>query len=88
MIRIQKIVNDTLKTPKGKWSRQSLTFFVSFIISILLGIIATFLSYFLNITVNETAMHIFDGFMTLTGVMSGTSIVSKLVEFKKAEKSE
>lgn len=80
-----KLIDDTLKT-NGKWSRQSLTFLTSFVVSIILGSILTWASFHLNITINPIAENVFNSFMTLTGVMSGTSIASKLVEAKKAEK--
>lgn len=86
MKTLQKIIDDTLKDSKGKWSRQSLTFLTSFVVSIILGAILTGASFYLNITINPIAENVFNSFMTLTGVMSGTSIASKLVEAKKAEK--
>ena len=36
---IKDIINDTLKSPQGKWSRKNLTMFVSLVISICLSFI-------------------------------------------------
>ncbi|HSE99891.1 MAG TPA: hypothetical protein VLA48_03260 [Nitrososphaeraceae archaeon] len=83
---LNKIISDTLKNKEGVWSRQSLTFLTSFAVSIILGSILTWASFHLNITINPIAENVFNSFMTLTGVMSGTSIASKLIESKKADK--
>lgn len=36
---IQKIVNDTLKSPNGKYSRKNLTMFLSMVVSIIVSFI-------------------------------------------------
>lgn len=80
---MKKIIDDTLKNKDGTWSKQSLTFFLSFSISVFLGINLTAVSFYMNITVNPIAENVFNSFMMLTGVMSGTNIWNKIVENKK-----
>lgn len=82
---MKKIFDDTLKT-NGKWNRQALTFFASFTMSVILGTTLTGLSFFLNIVTNPIAENVFNSFIMLTGVMSGTNIWNKIVDIKKAEK--
>lgn len=80
---MKKIINDTLKNKDGTWSKQSLTFFVSFSITIFLGLNLTAASFYFKVTVNPIAENIFNSFLMLTGVMSGTNIWNKIVEYKK-----
>jgi len=82
---VNKILNDTLKNKDGTWSKQSLTFLVSFLMSIILGVSLTALSFFLNITINPVAENVFNSFIMLTGVMSGTNIWNKIVEYRKEQ---
>lgn len=82
---MNKILNDTLKNKDGTWSKQSLTFLVSFLMSIILGVSLTALSFFLNITINPVAENVFNSFIMLTGVMSGTNIWNKIVEYRKEQ---
>jgi hypothetical protein len=74
MTIFQKIINDTLKTPKtGKWSRKSLTMFVSFIMSIIIGIYIVISDYFLHEEINRYAIDVFYGFLVIAG---GTSVLT------------
>lgn len=82
---MQKILNDTLKNKDGTWSKQSLTFLVSFLMSIMLGAVLTALSFLLNITINPVAENVFNSFIMLTCVMSGTNIWNKIVENKNEQ---
>ena len=81
-----KLIDDTLKKKDGTWDKQALTFFASFSMSILLGAVLTGLSFFLNIVVNPVAENVFNSFIMLTGVMSGTNIWNKIVDYKKENK--
>lgn len=85
---LNKIVDDTLKKRDGFWDKQAITFFASFIMSVLLGVTIVGLSFYLNIVVNPAAENVFNSFMVLTGVMSGTNIWSKIVDNKKVKDEE
>jgi len=77
MVSSYKIISDTLKTPNGKWSRKSLTLFVSFNISIILGFYIVISDYILDKEINKYAIEVFNGFMLLTGAMSGITVADK-----------
>lgn len=82
MKEIYKILNDTLKGPSGKYSRKSLTMFISFGVSILLGSYIVFANYITEIPVNEYAIDVFYGFLMLAG---GTSVVTVWDKFKNRD---
>lgn len=84
---LNKIINDTLKK-NGFWDKQAVTFFASFTMSVLLGITITGLSFYMNIVINPAAENVFNSFIMLTGVMSGTNIWSKIVDNKKIKDAE
>ena len=69
---MKKIINDTLKSPNGKWSRKSLTMLVSFLVTILLGIKIVFTK-----EVNTSAIDVFQGFLLLVGALSGITVWDK-----------
>lgn len=79
---LTNIINDTLKDESGKWSKQSLTFLVSFILTSAIGITILTLSFTMNVIINPVAENVFNSFMILTGVMSGTTTWNKIVELK------
>lgn len=69
---LKKIFTDTLKSPNGKWSRKSLTLFVSFLMCIVLAIHIV-LAPFFGILINDYTLKVFDGFMFLVvGLTVGT----------------
>jgi uncharacterized membrane protein (DUF373 family) len=74
---MNKILNDTLKGPSGKYSRKSLTMFVSFIISIILGTYIVFSDKILNKEINKYSIDVFYGFLMLTGGLSGVTVWDK-----------
>lgn len=80
-----KIIIDTLKSPNGKWSRKSLTLFVSFVISLILGFYIVVSDYILDKEINKYAIEVFNGFMLLTGAMSGITVADKFTPTKKEE---
>lgn len=84
---MKKLIDDTLKK-NGKWDKQSLTFFASFIMSVILGSVLTALSFLLNIVINPVAENVFNSFIMLTGVMSGTNIWNKIVNNNKIKDAE
>lgn len=65
-----KLINDTLKSPSGKWSRKSITMLVSFVICVIIW----FLDQVIQLKVSE---FIFWGFISLTGGISLTTILDK-----------
>jgi len=70
---INQIINDTLKSPDGKWSRKSLTMFSAWIMAILSGIFILISDFFFIREINQYAVDIFYGFLLLAG---GTSIMT------------
>ena len=83
---IKKIFNDTLKGPNGKWSRKSLTMFVSFLMAILLGSYIVVSNYFTTNEVSMYAIDVFFGFLLLAGGTSVLTVYDKL-KGKKDETS-
>lgn len=75
-----KIINDTLKGPNGKYSRKSLTAFVSFVVSILYGVVLDFLSsvYEWSFTPKE---YVFFGFLGLAGGAITLTVMDKLKKY-------
>lgn len=74
--KINKIIDDTLKSPKGKWSRKSLTMFVAFIVAIFQG-------FYIVIKHEEYAVEVFFGFLA---VSLGNSILALHDKIKDREK--
>ena len=70
---IYTIINDTLKSPNGKWSRKSLTMFTSWIMAILSGVFILISDRILTKEINQYAIDVFYGFLVLSG---GTSIMT------------
>jgi len=73
-----KIINDTLKSADGKYSRKSLTSFVSFIISILLGSYIVTSDYIIGKEINRYAIDVFYGFLTLSGGTLALTVYDKI----------
>lgn len=79
---IIKIINDTLKSPNGKWSRKSLTMFTSFVLAIVHG------SYIVVAKeVNHYAIEVFFGFLLLAGGTSALTVYDK-IKTRKDETSQ
>jgi hypothetical protein len=72
-----KIINDTLKSPNGKWSRKSLTMFTSFMVCIVLGGYIVIANYITVTPINEYAIDVFQGFLLLVGALSGITVWDK-----------
>jgi hypothetical protein len=85
MLRLEKLINDTLKSPSGKWSRKSLTMFTSFIISINLGTYIVVSDYVLEKEINRYAVNVFESFMFLTAALAGITVADKKLTNKKEE---
>jgi hypothetical protein len=85
---MKKLISDTLKSPNGKWSRKSLTMFVSFKVSIILGTYIVISNYITNTPVNNYAIDVFQGFLLLTGALSGITVWDKQNMFGKKSNEE
>ena len=81
---MMKIIDDTLKGPNGKYSRKSLTAFVSFVVSILYGVVLDFLSsvFAWDFTPKE---YIFFGFLGLAGGAITLTVMDKLKKYGGGE---
>ena len=82
---MNKIINDTLKGPSGKYSRKSLTMFISFVMSILSGVFILLSDKFLSKEINQYAIDVFYGFLLLSG---GTSVMTVWDKFKNKKQEE
>ena len=74
---MKKIINDTLKSPNGKWSRKSLTMFSSFLVCIFLGAYIVVSNYITERPVSVNAIDVFNGFLLLVGALSGITVWDK-----------
>lgn len=74
---MKQLLNSTLKSPNGKWSRKSLTLFTSFTISIILGMYITLSDFILEEEINKYAIEVFNGFMLLVAALTGATVVDK-----------
>lgn len=88
MTKINKIIDDTLKSPHGKWSRKSLTMFVSFIVSILLGAFIVVSNYFTEVPVNNDAILVFAGFLSMAGYQGKLTLDDKKHLRENSEESD
>lgn len=78
-----KIFDDTLKN-NGKWSRKSLTMFVSFIMACCTGIYIVASDYILiGKEINRYASDVFNGFMVLVGALAGITVADKFTPKKE-----
>jgi hypothetical protein len=73
-----RIINDTLKGPDNKWSRKSLTTFISMAISVLTGAYIVISDYFLDREINQYAIMVFYGFLGLGGGTLGLTVIDKI----------
>lgn len=78
MKAIKEIINDTLKSPNGKWSRKSLTMFSAWIASLLSGFFIHVSDYFLPKEINPYAIQVFLGFLMLAGGTTAMTVYEKL----------
>lgn len=71
-------VKDTLKSPNGKWSRKSLTVFVSFVLAVLIGAYIVISDYIIEREINRYAIEVFYGFLLLGGGTLGLTVYDKI----------
>jgi uncharacterized membrane protein len=83
-----KIIDDTLKSPNGKWSRKSLTSFFAFWIGLALGAFIVISDYFLKEEVNRYAIDVFQTLMLLVGATLGLTVWDKQTMYKNDSKTE
>jgi hypothetical protein len=82
-----KIIDDTLKSPNGKWSRKSLTSFFAFWIGLVLGGFIVVSDYFLKEEVNRYAIDVFQTLMLLVGATLGLTVWDKQTMYKNDNNS-
>lgn len=75
---ITKIINDTLKSPNGKFSRKSLTILSSWILAGLCGIFIIISDFFLSKEINQYAISVFYGFLMMAGGTTAATVYEKL----------
>ena len=83
-----KLINDTLKSPNDKWSRKSLTMFISFLMCIILGSYIVISNYITEIPINSYAIDVFQGFLLLVGALSGITVWDKQNMFNNKKDDE
>jgi len=74
---MKKLIDDTLKSPNGKWSRKSLTMFSSFLVCIILGTYIVISNYITKTPIANNAIDVFQGFLLLVGALSGITVWDK-----------
>lgn len=79
---MEKLINDTLKAPNGKWSRKSLTMFTSFVVAIILGTYIVISNYITKTPISIYAIDVFQAMMLLTGALSGVTVWDKQSLYK------
>lgn len=75
---MNKIINDTLKSPNGKWSRKSLTMLSSWVMAILSGIFILISDMLLDKQINTYAIDVFFGFLMLSGGTTAMTVYEKI----------
>lgn len=88
MNTIEKIINDTLKSPNGKWSRKSVMMIIAFTVSIILGTYIVISNYITKTPVNQYAIDVFQGFLLFTGTLSGITVWDKQNMFNNKKDDE
>ena len=78
-----KLIDDTLKGPSGKWSRKSLTALVSFGVAIFTGLFIVTSDFWIseNKTINQYAIMVFWGFLSLGGGTLTLTVIDKLKKY-------
>lgn len=71
---MSKLINDTLKSPDGKWSRKSLTAFAAFASAIVYEFILPLPIPYLGL---QTKEYVFISLLTLVGATLGLTVWDK-----------
>jgi len=85
---MKKIIDDTLKSPNGKWSRKSLTSFVSFACALILGFYIVVSDRVIDREINRYAIDVFQTLILLTATTLGLTVWDKQVVAKNDKKEE
>jgi uncharacterized protein YacL len=85
---MKKIIDDTLKNVDGKYSRKSLTWFITLVFGLLVGIYIVISDYFLNKEVNRYAIDVFQTLMLFVAVTLGLTVWDKQIANKNEPKNE
>lgn len=85
---MKKIIDDTLKSPNGKWSRKSLTSFVSFFCALILGFYIVISDRVIDREINRYAIDVFQTLLLLTGATLGLTVWDKQTMYKNDSKKE
>jgi hypothetical protein len=72
-----KIIDDTLKSPNGKYSRKSLTSFVAFVFALGLGLYIVISDYIIEREINRYAIDVFQSLLLLVGATLGLTVWDK-----------
>lgn len=75
---LNKIVDDTLKSPNGKWSRKSLTMFTSFVFALMFGTYIVMCNLITTNPLSHDAITVFWGLISLSGGTSFLTVYQKL----------
>lgn len=73
-----KLIDDTLKSPNGKWSRKSLTSFTAFTAALLYEIALPLVFRHIFGETFNTNEYVFNGLLTLTGATLGLTVWDKI----------
>jgi len=74
---INKVVNDTMKTPSGKWSMKRLTAFVVMVFILALGTFITLSDMVLKEMVNPYGIQIFNSLLIFEVSLMGLNEIGK-----------
>ena len=74
---MKKIIDDTLKSPNGKWSRKSLTSFFAFWVALALGLYIVVSDYIIEREINRYAIDVFQSLLLLVGATLGLTVWDK-----------
>lgn len=80
-----KMINDTLKTPNGKWSRKSLTIVTTFIFVLVLGTFIVISDWLLDKEVNRYALDVFNSLLIFLGTLMGIAEAGKKIQNKNEQ---
>ena len=85
---MEKIIDDTLKSPNGKWSRKSLTSFFAFWFALVLGLYIVISDYILDKEINRYAIDVFQTLILLVGATLGLTVWDKQTMYKNDKKQD
>jgi hypothetical protein len=87
-LSIQKLIDDTLKNPKGSWSMKRLTIFVVLVFTLGLGAFIVLSDLILKVEVNKFAIGVFDSLLLFLATLMGLTEFGKKIENKNTKEEE